>query len=241
MAQPQPAGLELGEGPVGGLVSIAGRGVDQRAFSGQHVQHLLGIGLPVGRAVQVAAGGEMLHELGDEFGLDQAALVVALLVPGVGKEDVHAGQQLGAEHVAQHLDRVVLDDADIAQLLLIDELQQRADTGLVDLAADEVVVGQRGRDLGGPGAHAEADLQHQRGLAAEDLFRGDAPGPVGQHEPGAQLDQRLDLARAHAAGARDEALDGAARRVFLVLHQPTSAMTMGVAATSASPSVTAAR
>mmetsp|Transcript_9927 Transcript_9927/g.18983 ORF Transcript_9927/g.18983 Transcript_9927/m.18983 type:complete len:260 (-) Transcript_9927:403-1182(-) len=246
MSKFDAAVLELGQRAVGRLVSIAGRGVQQRGLGRQHLQHLLGIGLPVSRAVQIAAGGQVLHQLGNELRLDQPALVVALLVPGVGEEDVHTGQHARADHVAQHLDRVVLDDADVGDLLLVDELEQRADAGLMHLAADEVVVRQGLGDLGGGAAHAKADLQHQRRLAAEHLGRVEALRLVGQHELGAEFGQRLDLAGAHAAGAGDKALDRAAGRVLrrvavLFCHQPIVAMTSGVAATSASPSPTAAR
>ena len=61
--------------------------------------------------MQVAAGLEACRQLGHQRRLDQAALVVALLVPGVGKEDVHAIQAAGGQHVVEHLHGVVLQDA----------------------------------------------------------------------------------------------------------------------------------
>ena len=55
---------------------------------------------PVRRQVQPRAGRHDPRQLGKERGLHQPALVVAFLVPGVGKEQVDAGQRrvLGDEH-----------------------------------------------------------------------------------------------------------------------------------------------
>ena len=46
--------------------------------------------------------------------LEQPALVVALLGPRIGEEHVDAGERARRNHVAQHFDRIVLDDAHVA-------------------------------------------------------------------------------------------------------------------------------
>ena len=51
--------------------------------------------------------------------------------------------------------------------LLADALEQRADAGLVHLAAQEVLLGHQRGDVRRGLAHAEADLQHGGRLAAE--------------------------------------------------------------------------
>ena len=56
VAELQAAVLELGQRPVVGPRRVAGGAVAQGRLARQHLQHLLGIGLPVGRAVQAAAG-----------------------------------------------------------------------------------------------------------------------------------------------------------------------------------------
>ena len=130
-------------------------------------------------------------------------------VPRVGEEDVHAVEAFRREHVLEHFDRVVLDDADVRQILLADQLQQRADARLVHLDAEEVVAGAVRGDFRGRCAHAEADLEDARCAAAE---RG---VPVGQfrrvrhHEARAEPVHRAALAGRHAAGARYEAADAA--------------------------------
>jgi hypothetical protein len=78
---------------------------------GQDFQHLTGVVLPVRGQVQVAAGLEPAGQQFDEGGLDQAALVMALLVPGVGKEDMDAVQAGFGQHVLEHFDGIMLDDA----------------------------------------------------------------------------------------------------------------------------------
>jgi hypothetical protein len=143
----------------------------------------------------------------------------------------------------QHLDGVVLQDAQIRQPRLLDALQQRADTGLVHLAGDEVDVRQCRSDLGRGVAHAEADLQHARRGAAEQRAPVGRAGLEGQHPFRRQLPQRTDLPAAHAPGALDEALDAArrlGRRQALFAHQPITSATSGVASGAASASVTAA-
>src|SRR5690242_16969543 len=88
-------------------VCAGGDGVAPAGRGFHHLQHVLGIGLPVGGQVQQAIGGHARGEQGDESGLDQAALVMALLVPGVGEPDARLGQRRGGDFVLQHLDRVV--------------------------------------------------------------------------------------------------------------------------------------
>ena len=68
--------------------------VFQQWLSAQHFQNLLGILLPVGRAVDVAAHFQPRRQLGDQRLLDQPAFVVPFFVPRVGEKDVYAVQTL---------------------------------------------------------------------------------------------------------------------------------------------------
>jgi hypothetical protein len=159
---------ELGLRPIRRARCIAWGGVDQQRLDRQHFEHLLGVGLPVGGAVQRAALHKAAREQRDQRRLDQAALVVPLLRPGVGEEDMDARQRRRRDHPGQHFDRVVLDDAHIAEALLADASQQRTDAGRMYLDADEVAVGHRRGDLGRGLPHAESDLEHDGCAAAED-------------------------------------------------------------------------
>ena len=85
--------------------------------------------------MQVAAGFEPGGELCDQRRLDQAALVVLGLVPGVGEKDVRAVQALQRQHVVNDLDRVMLQDANVGKRLLGDALEQCAHAGRVYFAA----------------------------------------------------------------------------------------------------------
>lgn len=209
VAEPQAAAFELRDRAVVGARRVVGRGVFERRLGAEHFQHLLGVVLPVGRAMQVRAGFQARRELCDERRLDQPALVVARLVPRVGEEDVHAVEAFRGEHVLEHFDRVVLDDADVRQALLADQLQQRADARLVHFDAEEIVAGAVRGDFGGRCAHPEADLEDARCAAAEHGV------PVGQRrcvrddEARAEFVDRAALAGRHAAGARHEAADAA--------------------------------
>ena len=58
--QSQATVFKFGQGTVIGLRSKAFGGVGEHGFCAQHLQHLIGIGLPVGGTVQIAAGLEAL-------------------------------------------------------------------------------------------------------------------------------------------------------------------------------------
>ncbi len=178
-------------------------------FGAQHGVHLLGVGLPVGGQVQVAAGFDVARQAVHERALDQAALVVAALVPGVGEEDVHAVQALFAQHVVEHLDRIVAEDADVFDAAFADQLEQGAHAGLVHLAADEVVLRAHLGDVGGGAAHAKADFHDQRGAAAKGGGHIQRLGLVVQQVLGAVLFVGAGLAGAGAPGAQHIALDDA--------------------------------
>ena len=134
----------------------------------KHFYHLRCVVLPVGGSVQVAAGGELARRERGEGRLHKAALVVAFLRPGVGEEQVDGGERAIGDHLFQHFERVVADDAQVLQLFLSDQLQQAADAGTMDFDGDEISVRARFRDLRRRIAHAGADLEHQGGLASED-------------------------------------------------------------------------
>ena len=152
----------------------------QQRLGAQDFENLLGVRLPVGGAVQVTAGLEARGELGNQRPLNQAALVVLFLVPRVGKEDVRTVQAGGRQHVVNHFDGVVLQDADVGQRLLVDALEQRADAGRVDFAAEEIFLGQQRGDVRGGLAHAKADFEHRGRAAAVSGFKIQRRGGVGQ-------------------------------------------------------------
>ena len=89
---------------------------------GQHVQHLLSIVLPVSGTVNVAALADSRAELSDERLGDEAALMMAGLAPGIREVDMDAVKRFRRNHVFNHIDRVMTDDADILQLHFLDAL-----------------------------------------------------------------------------------------------------------------------
>jgi hypothetical protein len=113
-----------------------------------------------------------------------------LLVPGVGEEDVHAGQRAGRDHVTQHLDRVVADEPQVVEVLFLDAHQQGADARRMHLAGDEVALRQRRGDRRRALAHAEADLEDRRRLAAEQRRHVERLGAVGEQQARPELGQR---------------------------------------------------
>ena len=207
MAELDATVLELGERPVVGLGRVAVGAVGEQRLGAEHFEHLLGVFLPVGGAVQVAAGGQARGDQLDEGALHQPALVVALLGPRVGEIDVHASQRTLGDHVAQHLDGVVLDDAQVGDAALVDQLAQAADARRVHLDAEEVFIGPGLGDHRRGLPHAEADLDDVWRLAAEHRVEVHRLGAVGHADLGHHLVQKAVLRVRHAALAQHEAAD----------------------------------
>src|SRR6185436_20260013 len=67
------------------------RRLEQRLLR-EHFLHVLGVVGPVGGRVQDAAGGELVRRERGKLRLHHAALVVALLWPRIGKEEVDRGE-----------------------------------------------------------------------------------------------------------------------------------------------------
>ena len=88
--------------------------------------------------MQVATGFEPCSQLGNQWGLNQPALVVFFLMPRVREKDVNTVQAVQRQHVVNHLDRVVLHDANVGKALRFNPLEQCAHAGRVHLAAQKI-------------------------------------------------------------------------------------------------------
>lgn len=207
MAQAQAAVLEFGQGAVIGARRITVRGIRKLRLVAQHFQHLHRIVFPVGGAMDVPARRDATGQQRDEGGLDQAALVVALLGPWIREVDMHTGQGVGGDHVAHHFHRVVLDDAQVLDVGVFNAAQQRAHAGVEHLHTQEIVIGPRQRDLLGGLAHAEADFQHRRRLAAEGNGGIQAARRIGNGPGAHQALQGGQLALGNVAAAVHETAD----------------------------------
>ena len=120
--------------------------------------------------MDVAARLQTQRQLVHQWRLNQAALVVAFFVPRVRKEDVHAVQTGRRQHVLQYFDGIVRTDANVAQLLLANALEQRPHAGIVHFAAQKVEVRQQRGDVRRGLAHAKANFEHQGRGAAKGLL-----------------------------------------------------------------------
>src|SRR4029077_12540661 len=103
--------------------------------------------------------------------LDEAALVMALLRPGVRKEDENFLQPPRWDLVREHLHRIVADDADVGEMLRLERAQQASDACAMHLYAEEVPFGMGERERAQVRAVAKADLERAWGIAAVDRDR----------------------------------------------------------------------
>ena len=171
MTKAQATSLELGLWAVVRFIGKAvgvGRCVGKQRVAAQHLDDLLGVGLPVGGAVDVATSVQALCQCLNERRLNQAALVVAGFVPGVGEENMHAVQTGRGQHVGDNFYGIVRADTDVVQALLANALEQSTYAGLVHFAAQKVDFWHGGGNLRGGVSHAEANFKYQWGLAAKD-------------------------------------------------------------------------
>ncbi len=144
--------------------------VAEHRLGGQHFQHLFGVIFPVGGAVNIATGFQTAGQQLNKGRLHQTTLVMAFLGPGIREVDMNASQRGRGDHVAHHFHRVMLNDADIADLVVINTLEQSANTGVEHFHTQEVVVGTSLGNLLGGFTHAKTDFQNQGVVIAKHCF-----------------------------------------------------------------------
>jgi len=211
MTQTQPALLEFGQWPVLRSRGKGTRGVFQQGLVAKNFQHLLGVGFPVRGTVDVPARLDPAGQFVDQGRLYQPPLVMFGLVPGIGKKDMHTIQAAFREHELQDLDRIVLQDADIAQPKSTDLLEQCAHASLMDFAGKEVFVRHQAGNMGCGIPHAKSDFQNQRPVGkpwTKCLCQVDRRCLERKQKIWPPGGQGLGLATGGAACAFDKALDG---------------------------------
>ena len=120
-----------------------------------------------------------------------------------------AGEGAFREHVGDNFDCVVLDDADVGELLRVNQPQQAAYAGRMDFDPDVIIAGLRGRDFSGAFAHAETDFQESLRSALECNVEVAAGGRVGDAELRQQAVDCAALRVGDAALAQDKTADRA--------------------------------
>ena len=112
MTQPVSTSLEARDRPIIRTRHKATvlRPIAQLRFGAQNRQHVLSIIGPVCGKTKTPASGQPLTQQGDELRLHQAPLVMALLVPGIGKLDQQFIQAGTGKPVTQYLHRIPTGD-----------------------------------------------------------------------------------------------------------------------------------
>src|SRR4029077_802896 len=171
--EPLAAALEAGRGALGRARNKGAVGGEIREAGdwSQRLKHLQRVRLPVGRKPQQAARGETAREKLGERALDEAALVVALLRPGVREEDEELIHRLRRDLPLEDLDRVMTYDAHVTELPLLEPEQQPADARTVDLDAEEITRRMSTGECEKILAVAEANLDAEGRLAPEQRSR----------------------------------------------------------------------
>ena len=102
-----------------------------------------GIILPVGSDVYRCSWLKALTGQVAEMLIDDAALMMAFLVPGIRKEQQDPVERPRRNHIFQYFNRVVLNQPYVAQFLLMNNIQAAPDTGLMHFDAKIQATGVR--------------------------------------------------------------------------------------------------
>ena len=94
-----------------------------------HSEHLLCVLLPIGGESQHPAGPQLIREQPDETLIDQAALVVALLVPRIREKHQYFIEASIRERAVHDLDGVAANHAQVGELGLLGAQQEPPDAG----------------------------------------------------------------------------------------------------------------
>src|SRR5688572_22450036 len=104
-------------------LELGGRSFDQAAArlfpAGKSVLDPRGVIGPVGGGVEHATRLEFFPSQGNEWKLHEPALVVPLLRPGIGKEEMDRRERLVRDHLLQDFGRVVTHDAQVLDIFCL--------------------------------------------------------------------------------------------------------------------------
>ena len=153
------------------------------------------IGRVVGRQAELAAGLQLGREQVDRAVVDHPPLGVPRLGPRVGVEQIEEAQR-AVGNALEHLERVAAPQPDIGEMLVADVAERGGDAVEERLGADEAVVGQHVGAVGEMLARAEADLEMQRAVIAEQAARAVTSPSAGTAICGQQVVDQLLLALA---------------------------------------------
>ncbi len=122
---------------------------------------------------------------------------------------MNPGERGVGDHLLEHVERVVADDAQVGQSRGVDPAQQTADAGPVYFDRDEVGCRIGGGHLERGLAHARTDLDDERRFAPEHGDAIEQPLCIGDRITRTELFQRARLRGRGAALAQDVASDRA--------------------------------
>ena len=120
----------------------------------------------VGAEAELAAGLQLGRDHRHRPVVHHPALGVLGLGPGIGVEQVEHRQR-AVGHPLEHLERVAVMDADVAQRTVAHVDERLGDPVDEGLGTDETVIGQQVGAVRQMLAAAEADLEVQRAFVAE--------------------------------------------------------------------------
>src|SRR5260364_225135 len=208
------ARLKLCDRPVCGARRVTRRGIFKRGLRAEHREHVLGIVLPIGRAVQISARRKPRGKPRNESWLNQAAFMMPRLGPRIGKKNMRAIQAPVLDHLFDDLHGIVRNDADIVQCMGIDPRRIHFDSQKIDMRPAP-------RYLGGCLPHAKSNFQHAWRFAPEmraPVKRGKARGRAfcavrlwmeRRYKTWRERFKRTPLSVRQTSGARDKAAHAA--------------------------------
>ena len=134
----------------------------EEMFPFEDFQSVAGVALPIGDEIDVSPRPEFPREGLQKTGLEESALVMLLLRPRVGKEDMDPLEASFGDHLPGDLLGISFDDPYISEAPFVDYTQEISNPRFEDLDSEIIDIGSILGDPGGCRPVAETDLEDHR-------------------------------------------------------------------------------
>lgn len=181
------------------------RGVSHHVGHRKYTQHLRGVSGRVGRGTKLTAVIEATPCSFDERLVDQSAVRLRDLRPGIRERNLHQTHRAFGQHVGENVDCVGGDQPYVAKPDRVCVERDVGDAGNVDIDPENIAIRKLMSERDRGVAHAEPDVHNQRSDPSECGLMVEWANDRGQEERRSEHLVRDALLRREAAPSRLEA------------------------------------